>query len=180
MGNYDSTEQLINYLHEIGKQYINSIQSNKRVWANPEFLQERTTFIGCTGEEIEELRQRQNVKRLPKVYINCMKVLGKQSGFIGIGSEITHHYVKVLKEEAAKMVIDSEVSFLLPSDAFVFFMSHSCMFKFFLTDNEDEDPPVFRYVETESEFYKETEHLSDWYEQELDVIRKAIIKNSSQ
>ncbi|MBC7871121.1 MAG: hypothetical protein H7Y09_09815, partial [Chitinophagaceae bacterium] len=144
MGNYDSAEQLRNYLDELGKQFIGSIQSNKKVWANPDFLQERTTFVGCTDEEIEELRQSQNVNRLPKVYINCMKVLGKQSGFIGIGSEIIYRYVKVLKQEAANIVINSEVGFLLPADAFVFFMSHSCIFKFFLTDNEDEDPPVFR------------------------------------
>jgi hypothetical protein len=56
---------------------------------------------GCSEAEIEEIKRRQGVERLPEMYVEFLRRIGKYSGNLGwhFGSEITYPDVLEFKED---------------------------------------------------------------------------------
>lgn len=60
-----------------------------------------------------------------------------------------------------ELIEDFDEDVTLPLDAFVFFGHQGYEYRFFLTDNDDDDPPVYRYVEGEPP--KITNSLTEYF-----------------
>lgn len=80
-----------------------------------------------------------------------------------IGSEWQANKLHDLQVWAAELLEENNFR-PLPAHAFVFWMHQGYQFAFFILNGED-DPPVFYYREgqTETEFVKSFERLSDFY-----------------
>jgi hypothetical protein len=105
-------------------------------------------FKGCTQEEIDSLIKAQNVKRLPEVFLQYLKTMGKRGlSAVYTGSDwgiSTMTYTKAwLFEDMDK---DDEY-FTWPEDAFIFFSHGGYEIRYFLTDNDNDNPPVYQYTE---------------------------------
>jgi hypothetical protein len=107
-------------------------------------------FKGCTPEEIESVMAAQGVTRLPRMFRRYLELMGN-SGMNTIyqGSHWRCGSMHNLKRDVIELMEDFDEGVTLPQDAFVFFGHQGCEYRFFLTDNNDDDPPVFRYVEGE-------------------------------
>ncbi|MEP7284747.1 MAG: SMI1/KNR4 family protein [Chloroflexota bacterium] len=105
------------------------------------------TIHGCSPQEINEMKARQGVNYLPDLYVEYLLVLGKEAGNLDVGSSCFYPTLLELKGSAVNLLEENEFPFLLPDDAFVFFMHQGYQFLYFLTKDKLEDPPVFYYIE---------------------------------
>lgn len=121
-------------------------------------------FEGCSGAEIEIIKQAQKVERLPEIYIQFLLTMGKTAGGIVFrGSDYSYQYLLNLKRWAMELIEENDVSIQLPNDAFIFFMHQGYNFHFFHT-NLGDDPSVYYFHDGERDFSLSAESLSDWYE----------------
>lgn len=135
-------------------------------------------FIGCSEEEIHEGMKIQNVTRLPEIYRQYLLVMGKQPAYFMIGSDVTFKWIEHLKLSLRRLIADDSAFVLnagklpvqLEDDIFVFFGQQGHTFLFFHTDNNYENPFIYRYSEyiEEDDFISgEIENLnlslSDWF-----------------
>jgi len=102
---------------------------------------------GCTQEEIEELKQLQEVAILPKIYEAFLQVAGRSCGDIFIGYDSTYYSIKKLKVFLLKTIQEDESTRVLPAESFVFLSKHHYAFWYFSALEDSYDPPVYRYVE---------------------------------
>lgn len=105
---------------------------------------------GARDEEIVELENYAG-GRLPAVYKQFLKQLGRSAGEMLRGSEyaVSQRFHLRLKEHAEELLRRSGASFVLPRTAFVFLMSQGYQFAFFHLDQGD-DPSVYYYLEGDS------------------------------
>jgi hypothetical protein len=108
-------------------------------------------FLGCTSDEIEALMQAQNVSRLPKYYLEFLTRMGKKAGNFWMGSHFFYPDLCDLKESAFELLAEDKKGFVLPDDAFINMMHQGYQFAYFHTETDDEDPPVFFYLENAGE-----------------------------
>jgi hypothetical protein len=118
---------------------------------------------GCTKEEIKAMMDSQNVKRLPKIFRQYLEVLGDGglNAWSGIGR---CHNIKIFKEDIIynmKRWGDGET---LPDDAFVFFNHHDVEFRYFLTDNDDDNPPVYEYIESSGDPIQIAKSITEYFD----------------
>jgi hypothetical protein len=107
---------------------------------------------GCSDDEIKALMKAQGVERLPQTYVEIMQQVGKVHLIVASWDDavkLKQHLIRSLEE----------TPYTLPQDAFVFKEHQGYLWWFFLTDNEDEDPPVYIYVE-EQDFVIAKDKLS--------------------
>ena len=105
-----------------------------------------TELIGCTAEEIEEIKAHQNVKRLPEVYLEFLRKMGKEAGrFLDV--DFFYPGLLKMKLEAQEILQDTAPSQQLPDDAFVLYAHHGYEFIYFLTETALDDPPIYHYLE---------------------------------
>jgi hypothetical protein len=104
-------------------------------------------LAGANDEEIAELESYAR-GRLPAVYKQFLKQLGRSAGELFRGSEyaVRQHFDLRLKEHAEELLRRNGASFTLPQTAFVFLMSQGYQFSFFNLD-EGDDPSVYHYLE---------------------------------
>ncbi|HEX3052876.1 MAG TPA: SMI1/KNR4 family protein [Aggregatilineaceae bacterium] len=125
---------------------------------------------GCTAKELEELRETQNVERLPEVYRQFMLLMGKQGigEVLGAFGEFTVQQASEFKRNLI-MKLD-RVKVLYPNDIFVFFEGYrQDRFYFFRTKDEGEkDPIIYCYFDGSDYFRKMSDTLSQFILQELD------------
>jgi hypothetical protein len=98
-------------------------------------------IVGCTEAEIKEVMKRQNVSRLPQIYHSYLSAMGKYSGDINIGEDMDYGWLSSVKNHFRQYL--ETANLLLADDAFVFKGSQGVAYWYFLTANEDEDPPVY-------------------------------------
>jgi hypothetical protein len=118
------------------------------------------SITGCDETEIEQIRVAQGVNKLPDIYKQYLLTAGQNTGGLYEGTDVTYKFVVNLKKWAKRLLIENGEEFVLPDDAFVFLMHHGYQFMYFLTDNTDEDPPVYHYIEGGDKIDKVYEHLS--------------------
>jgi hypothetical protein len=134
-------------------------------------------FIGCTQEQVEEIKIRQHVSSLPSLYEEFLLKMGRSAGKFLPGPEHFYPIVLELKEVAVGILKENLPSFVLPDDAFIFTENQGYEFMFFLTNEKSDDPPVFHYLEGDGKLRKEIapqqwEHLSDFYKAMLEWWQK--------
>lgn len=122
-------------------------------------------FKGCSPEEIEAVMREQGVKRLPRIYREFLEVQGKE----GLGenayasSDWSCEVIGGLKEEAIRNRDSYDAEIILPEDMFVFFGHHDYEFLYFLTDNDDDNPPVYRFIAGHGKIELLAETLTEYY-----------------
>jgi hypothetical protein len=143
-------------------------------------------IVGCSLEEIDEIKRRQDVTLLPQFYEDYLLILGKQAGNLDIGSDCFYPRLLVLKEWANELLEENNAHFKLPPDAFVIMMHQGYQFLYFLTQRQIDDPPVLYYTEdpeyVEDLPHKLFEHLSEYLTGFISVAKNkqaqdAFIKN---
>jgi hypothetical protein len=94
-------------------------------------------FVGCTPDQIEEIKLSQNVTRLPAVYEDFLLTMGRGKGwYIGCRYEFLYPWLIKAKEEALESLREYHAPMPLPKDAFVFFIhDQGYEFYFFHTGN---------------------------------------------
>ena len=119
-------------------------------------------IVGCSLEEIDTIKIRQSVQRLPLAYCEFLAVAGKQAGNLWRGCKYNFKYLHDLKSEVMKLMVAYGKPLKLPEDAFVILIEEGINFYWILTANEDDNPPVYGYA-PEPYFYGiHTKKLSDF------------------
>jgi hypothetical protein len=106
-------------------------------------------IVGCTEQEISEIQQKQGINRLPTVYEEIMKIMGRKAGrfFTSEGFFYQAHIYLNMKDTANDIILRSDSEFKLPLDAFVFLWHPNYIFCYFTTETVQDDPTVYRFVE---------------------------------
>ncbi len=105
---------------------------------------------GCRNDEIEEIKRKQGVLRLPEIYIEFLSIFGRQAGYWYEGVDCFYPGLVNLKQSARDTLTFDKNPFQLPDDAFVFLDYDGYQFMYFHTSGTDDDPPVYLYEETGS------------------------------
>lgn len=130
-------------------------------------------FIGCTDEEIQLVMKIQNVKRLPKTFIGYLQVMGHGGiSEILLGDSADYQSMLYLKESLIEQVDSYSPDFTLPSNVFVFFGHQDVEFRYFLTDNSDDDPPVFMHIIDDDDAKVVAQSFTEYLASLLNLYRK--------
>lgn len=124
------------------------------------------TLVGCSEAEIHELARTFKL-RLPKIYVDYLRRMGKQAGdFLG---ECIRTYPGLLQyaRQKAETLLEARTSYRLPDTAFVFVERYGCQFFYFDTASGDDNPPVYRYFEGDKEPAKIADGLTEAFEMAL-------------
>lgn len=98
-------------------------------------------IIGCSEKEISDIMRAQNVKKLPRFYVEYLKIFGKQSGDLFLGFDIDMKGIMGLKsKEHFERFIPH---FQLKDNMFIFRGQQDHTFLYFLTDADPVDPPAY-------------------------------------
>ena len=110
---------------------------------------------GCTLKELEEIKNRQRVNFLPKIYEEFMRSLGRESGGLEwiYGFEFRYPFVLEYKEKSIPAILK-----VLPTDIFVFWTDYENAL-YFRTLEKPEDPSIFHV--TSSELNRENYLISE-------------------
>ena len=120
-------------------------------------------FLECSDEDIEQTRIEQDVEFLPRIYREFLLTMGYGAGTFLLGSAYTCNKLLDMKDAAKGIMELGNAQENLPDDAFVFFMHQGYTFCYFRTTNQDDDPPVFLYIEGKPTSTKQNDHLSTWF-----------------
>jgi hypothetical protein len=120
---------------------------------------------GCTREEVESLERREGI-RLPDLYKDFLRVMGKSAGRFLEGTDAFYRHLPHLRNGAEESLRESKSSFRLPQNAFVFVSHQGYVFLFFIA-SESEDPPVWIYQEGEQSPVEKWPSLSAYLESVL-------------
>jgi hypothetical protein len=132
-------------------------------------------FVGCTVKDIEILLSSQNVERLPKIYVDFMKIAGKSDDIISIGSDMSFPEVKNLKNALIELLKEEWPEASLEKDVYVFFSHGGYQFAFFKTIENMEDPKVYYYIFDKKEFVLIYDSFSKWLTAMVDGHLKGFI-----
>ncbi|MBI5961485.1 MAG: hypothetical protein HY866_22285 [Chloroflexi bacterium] len=139
---------------------------------------QRGELIGCSEQELEELKQAQNVTCLPEIYSELLRLMGKQGMGQTLDAYADHKYLLGMKSGFVEDM--NEIELCYPKDAFVFWRDQQgCGYWFFRTRGCETDPAVYEYREA-SCFYKLAETLSEFILMQVDIdpeIRKVFAEN---
>ncbi len=112
------------------------------------------SVLGCSNEQIEQLRFLANGKKLPLAYEEFMRTMGSGAIAFMTGESVYMNEVLMLKRSADELLIENDSKNRLTENDFVFWMCQGCMFCFFKLD-EGENPPIYYYNEAREDcFYK--------------------------
>lgn len=137
-------------------------------------------FEGCSQEDIQEMMKAQKVKRLPRVFREYQEVLGNRGPLRSLRSGFWKcEDIKTMKDDFIEDIRINGFDYQLPDDAFLFWTHDLIRTLYFLTDNTDDNPPVFLIDEIDnykSSLYRES--LRDLYVEQLNSIIKHSINRS--
>ncbi len=152
-----------------------------------------TSFVPCSMEEIQAAMDAQHVKRLPQLFIDYLSVMGNRGFSINIhgGANENCKALLTLKERFKKYIeqesknTENPLDVELPDDAFVFFDYVGILWRWFLTDNDDDNPPIYELNASESEIttfdtmtdyfeslFNQLVHLREW-DKKMQALKKA-------
>lgn len=117
---------------------------------------------GCSMEEINSYENKYGIK-LPAVYVDFLKTMGKNAGDYMRGSDFLWHELSGMKEYANELLQENSLEPLKEED-FVFWMHQGYIFSFFKL-NDGNDPKVYGFNEGEIEkgIQLKFNSLTDYY-----------------
>lgn len=100
---------------------------------------------GCTQDEIAQVEADQGV-RLPAAYRELLAALGRDTGGLAVGSDLTFPGILGARADAVELFEENEVGHLLPASAVVV-MIHQGYVVDFVDTADGQDPPVREWGE---------------------------------
>ncbi|WAL63062.1 hypothetical protein ORV05_18660 [Amycolatopsis cynarae] len=80
----------------------------------------RKTLVGCSPEEVDEVRRVQQVERLPSQYEQFLLTMGKRAGVFLRGSSFFYREIVEIADEVSDFLEESNVTHLMsPGSVFV-------------------------------------------------------------
>lgn len=113
-------------------------------------------FLGCSPEELEEIRLGQQVDFLPRIYREFMLEMGK-----GAGGFLFNDGIYTCPSAAE-------------NKAFVFFVSSNDIFYYFETDPQVDDPPVYQFDNRYAKLIKANETLSNFLDAYVNMLNEVL------
>lgn len=80
-------------------------------------IADENNIIGCTDKEIEQMYKKQHVQQLPQMYVDLLRVMGKDAGSLYQGgTEFFYkaHMMFDIKAEAIELLQADKAPFKLP------------------------------------------------------------------
>ena len=128
-------------------------------------LAERSELCGCSTAEISEVEAHAGAQ-LPGSYRAFLASIGRGAGRFFGGTIVFYPQVLSLRSAAEALLLEPAANLTLPSNAFVCAMHEGYLFYWFpLT--EDNDPPVYRYLEGDVRYAIESEKFTLFVEKRL-------------
>jgi len=120
---------------------------------------------GCSAEEIQKIKDGQDVALLPPLYSEMLRKLGKHAGRFQMNEDFFYPHLIHLKEDIVGAIELSQTNWQLPKDAYVFWGHNSYYYMFFRVE-EGTDPPVYEFREG----MKTPQKIYDYFSQFLYAI----------
>jgi hypothetical protein len=123
--------------------------------------------VGCTAEEVELLEQKIGAK-LPKAYVEFLRIAGKSTGSFFAAETVTYDRLDFLQRLGAAIALSSDPSILEKKPFFIFEHQAYSTVYFFLEPYQ-EDPPTYSMTEEdpEKENFAEYASFSNFMKDEL-------------
>lgn len=128
---------------------------------------------GCTQAEIAEIEESARMP-LPSVYHEFLLQAGRRAGLFYEGSDMFYPGLLELREAACELLQEAHNDFLLPTDAFVFFMHQGYQFMYFRVVVGDADPPVYNYIEGDLMPEQAYERFSNFVKESIEEHRRQL------
>jgi hypothetical protein len=128
----------------------------------------REQIKGCSEKDIEELEKEFKLK-LPNAYKTFLKLIGLGGGKFWSSERFHYRQLFLIPKIVENIIRDEDLKNVLvelPADTFVFLVHHDYEFFFFCT-NEGEDPPVYYYLEHETQYVKFADSFSLFIDEQL-------------
>ena len=134
----------------------------------------RNHIGGCTDAQIEEILRAQNVARLPELYIDFLRQMGRGAG-IYLNAHPGNYYPDLLTNRTGTLELmkEAQASVILPEDAFVFYCGDYEFF-FFQDWANSADPDYYEYQEGHNVFVHHPS-LLEFYRRSMIWIEKAFM-----
>ena len=129
------------------------------------------TIRGCTESEIRLIEEHLNL-RLPKVYREFLKKMGRQAGKLFVGTDMFYNDLFDNREGFQELLEEDEFSFDLKPSIFVFAGHQGYTYLFFDTEESLIDPPVYSYNEGELQIKRLYDSFSDFLSESLENLKK--------
>lgn len=165
-------------LIELEEEAVCLLKHRHDLWISIDILNQFGHFEGCSEDEINQLKLEQKVAYLPDVYVSVLLSMGRHSGnLLFAGTYGTFPRIKTLKIELIDFLSYNYPNIILPSNAFVFCTDYAGTESlFFLVHPEDNDPTIFVYHEGHYELKVLNLSLSDWYKDQINLIKDRLKK----
>ena len=131
----------------------------------------RDELKGCSENEIERLEKYIHAN-LPQSYRKFLALMGHKAGIFHRGSDYSYKDLFHLTKDTREMLADGP--FKLPEDAFVISSHQGYIFAYFIL-SDDDDPPVYTYMETESEPQQWATSFSEYLAKSWEEYRSNLI-----
>ena len=107
-------------------------------------------LVGCTDEEIEALRIAQGVERLPALYVEFMRQMGRADGGLGTFFEADFSYAAVVKLKSPEIGYALAILRSLGQEegSFVFLSDNANFLYTFNTSDPYDDPVIYNFHES--------------------------------
>lgn len=125
-----------------------------------------TEIRGCSDAEISEIEMQYNVQ-LPGMYREFLKLYGNSEGDFLRGDDLFYPRMLGLKEALQGCIDENQEEVYLDGSHFVFAGHEGYSFLFFNTNDGQDDPPVYRYVELEGQPKQVCQSFSAWLERAI-------------
>ena len=123
---------------------------------------------------IEEIRTYENVHNisLPKAYVEFLLLIGRSSGDLFYGSDVSLIYIDQMHSDGNKILRRNQQP-QLTNNEIVFYMHQNYSFCYFRL-NEGDDPPIYLCIEGDAPFEhkKWYNFFTDFVHDELDIYIK--------
>lgn len=117
-------------------------------------------FQGCTSQEISLIESSLAVQ-LPQCYRDFLSQMGRSAGKFLVGYDYSFPKMLQFRKWAEDLLRECSSDYSLPPSAFVYFFDPAGAFLYFHCDGNP-DPPVFMFLESESNPRKVFESFSEW------------------
>jgi SMI1 / KNR4 family (SUKH-1) len=115
----------------------------------------------CLPSDIE-LIERYVGMPLPAAYRAFLLLMGRKPDSYFDGTDCSLSRLTQMQAAAHQLLVKSGNPFVLPANAFAFWMYQGYQFMYFLCEPETDDPAVFHYIQNESDALRTFGTFSEW------------------